>query len=173
MLDGQGRCLTERMSALAAEPLREKCDLFRRFLTLVFCELLLEASCRYLYAAQSTPFLVLLLLYELCSTLFLVLIGVQFRPRQYSPFFFMMPTSLEYGAVPTEEVEQEEVAEEPRRTEEGASGWWGLRGVGAMTNRGSSRRGLTSREHSREREDDVAAIERIRLSRTQRYSLWY
>lgn len=99
-LQGQVRCLTAHMAVDAVQSLRDKHSMFLCFLVLAFCELLLEGSCRYMLAAKHVPFLALLLVYELVSTGILLGVGWSFRPRQYSPFHFMVPTSLEYAPVP-------------------------------------------------------------------------
>lgn len=171
VLAAQVKALTPTMAAVAVEPLREKNHLFRCFIALVTCELLLEALCRYLLAARAGPFLVLVLVYEGCSTVLVVLMGVIYRPREYSPFFFMMPTSLEYSSLLAEE---EAADREDRRALRGGRGGAGGAGGGdaraeaewrARRNRS---RLLSRRAHSREREDDAANIERLRVARVQR-----
>lgn len=172
VLSAQVQCLTERMAPLAVEPLREKHVLFQRFLVLVLCELLLEGTCRYLLAAGTLPFIALLLVYELGSAAFLLLIGWSYRSRQYSPFYFMMPTSLEYSALAGREEggeaqERERLHLQEADDEQGGGSWWAFDrgGGGGATGRRRERAIMT---HSREREDDVAAIERVRLARAQR-----
>lgn len=159
VLTAQVKDLAPGAAAVAAEPLREKFAMFRWFLVLVFFALLLEAVCRYLYAARSAPFYLLVAVYEAGSTLIVVSLCWLYRPREFSPFFFMMPTSLEHNALLVsqegEEGNQEDAAD--RLMDED----W--------RERRERSRVLSRRGHSREREDDVAGIDRLRLSRVQRY----
>ncbi len=160
VLASQVKSLSPAMSPLAAGPLREKYNLFRCFLGLAFCSLLLEVVCRYLYAARVGPFYVLVMVYELGSTVLVVLLGWLYRPRQFSPFFFMMPTSLEYGALLSQQEEMEE------ETVEGGGG--GRIGSLWQEERRARMSLLDRRVHSREREDDVADLERMRFARVHR-----
>lgn len=162
VLAAQVKALSPHMAPVAAGPLREKYHLFRCFLGLAFCSLLLEAVCRFLFAARVGPFYILVMVYELGSTVLVVSLGWLYRPRQYSPFFFMMPTSLEYGALHSEEEDEEE----------GIAGALDDSG-GVWRERRTRMRMLDQRAHSREREDDVADLERMRYARVHRYMCVY
>lgn len=157
VLEGQVSKLGAGACAMAAGPLRQKHRAFRWFLLLVLGELALEGVCRYLLAAQSVSFFALVAVYEVTSTVLLICIGACFAPRAYSPFHFMVPTSLELGA-PGQEAEGVDA-------EEGAGG----AGTGSDEARTARvRRALSSRHRSREQEEDVAAMDRLRLARAQR-----
>ena len=159
VLASQVKALSPTMAPVAAGPLREKCHLFRCFLGLAFCSLLLEILCRYLFAARVGPFYVLVMVYEIGSTVLVVLLGWLYRPRQYSPFFFMMPTSLEYGALLSQEA-AEDIEDVTGRRGQNDSTWW-------QEHRARMRL-LDQRVHSREREDDVADLARMRFARVHR-----
>lgn len=168
VLAAQAKALSPTMAQVAAIPLREKYHLFRSFLAVAFGSLLLEVVCRYLFAARVGPFYVLVMVYELGSTVLVMLLGWLYRPRQYSPFFFMMPTSLEYGAL----LSQEEEEQEQEQEEEDLGNVRGGDGAGdgdLWRERRTRMRLLGQRAHSREREDDVADLERLRFARVHRF----
>lgn len=156
VLQGQVDRLGPWTSLVAAEPLRAKHASFRWFLLLVLAEIALEVLCRCLLASHAVSYLTLSVLYESVSLVLLVAIGACFAPRAYSPFHFMVPTSLEYvlagadgegdDAQPLGEADELEDQREVR-----------------------VRRFLSRRTHAREAEEDVAALERLRLARAQRW----
>lgn len=155
VLDAQVRRLGAHVNCHVAWPLRRKHTMFSRFLLLVLGEVVLEVVCRYLLASRSTPFFTLVVVYEAGSAVLLLGICACFLPSKHSPFHYMVPTSLEYAL--DEEVGDEEGGE----------------GADAQSRvRSRVRRVLSARRHGREREEDVAVMEQLRLSRALRWVTW-
>lgn len=148
VLDAQVRRLGPHVNCHVAWPLRCKHAMFSRFLVLVLGEVALEVVCRYLLASRSVPFLTLVVVYEAGSAALLLGICACFLPSKHSPFHYMVPTSLEYALEPGD------------GDEEG--------GDAQSRIRSRVRRVLSARRHGREREEDVAAMEQLRLSRALR-----
>ena len=135
LLRAQVRKLNAAMHPAATAPLWEKHTLYRQFLVAAFLFTALEAVCDGMYGSKRVRFIAILTVYEAGSTALVILICWALRPRVYSPFFFVMPTSMENNSDEGDEVE---------------------------------RQFLASGNPRREHEDDVAALERRRLSRAQR-----
>lgn len=70
-------------------PLMEKYRMYLIFLVLVFVSIGMEVFCHALLASSSSTFSILLV-YEISNAIILGYLGYIFRPREYSPFFFMV-----------------------------------------------------------------------------------
>lgn len=74
-------------------PLRMKYYMYIIFLFLVLCNIVLEISLHALLQKYGRMWIVLTV-YEICDLVICGLIFFVFRPREFSPFFFMMPATL-------------------------------------------------------------------------------
>lgn len=86
-------------AAALVQPLRQKYYMYLLFSLLVFISLSLEVLTHVLVATDGKLWFVLTV-YEVSNLTILGTIGWIFRPREFSPFFFMVPTSqrAEQGA---------------------------------------------------------------------------
>ncbi len=83
---------TPGMSPIFTTPLYYKKYMYIAFLILVLFSFTFEVICHYL--AGSQPHLsVVMGVYEGSNVVILGIIGVVFRPQEYSPFFFMVPAA--------------------------------------------------------------------------------
>lgn len=74
-------------------PLRSKYRMYLIFLFLVFCNMSLEVILHALLAIYGKMWIVLTV-YEICDLIICGSLFFVFRPRNHSPFFFMVPASL-------------------------------------------------------------------------------
>ena len=78
------------------DPLYQRYHHFQFFLFLVLLLIIIEITCQILYVVNTTPFIIIILLYELVSLFVMLAFAYMFRPTvDLSPFYFMVPTSLE------------------------------------------------------------------------------
>ena len=78
------------------DPLYQRHQYFQFFLFLVLLLIIIEITCQILYVVNTTPFIIIILLYELVSLFVMLAFSYMFRPTvDLSPFYFMVPTSLE------------------------------------------------------------------------------
>lgn len=153
VLNGQVQKLSGDMHAGVVQSIVERRHTFIFFLLLLLAEMVLEGLSRYILATHVMSFFSLVVLYELTSTILLVSMAACFMPRKYSPFYFIVPTSLEVG--------------ELALVGEGGGGM--VDGEDEETSR--VRRALTRRHRNRdhwEEDVDIAGIERLRFARSQR-----
>lgn len=77
-------------------PLYQRYYNFQIFLILVLLLIIIEITCQILYILNKTPFVIIILIYELVSLFVMLAFAYMFRPTvDLSPFYFMVPTSLE------------------------------------------------------------------------------
>jgi len=78
------------------DPLYQRYHHFQFFLFLVLLLIIIEITCQILYVVNTTPFIIIILLYEVVSLFVMIAFAYMFRPAvDLSPFYFMVPTSLE------------------------------------------------------------------------------
>lgn len=82
--------LRPTMASNITGPLREKYFMFQCFLGLVASSFILEIICQVM-VAKGVQYYSVLSLYEVISLIIITSIGWLFRPRELSPFFFMIP----------------------------------------------------------------------------------
>ena len=99
---GQLRVLKDQVDVLRSAgdvpdaiggPLHEKYYMYLIFLALVFCNIVLEISLHALLHKYGRMWIVLTI-YEIFDLIICGLVFFIFRPREYSPFFFMAPATL-------------------------------------------------------------------------------
>ena len=77
-------------------PLYQRYYNFQIFLILVLLLIIIEITCQILYILNKTPFIIIILIYELVSLFVMLAFAYMFQPTvDLSPFYFMVPTSLE------------------------------------------------------------------------------
>ena len=162
VLNGQAQKLSNGMHAGVVQSLREKGKRFRCFLMLLLVEIVLEAVSRYILVSQVWSFFSLVLMYELASTVVLACMGSCFTPRRQSPFYFIVPTSLEVGE-----------GANPNHTAGAAGAGTDDENeiVGEDEETRRVRRALTRRHRVHdhwEDNEDGAGLERLRFARSQR-----
>ncbi|CAM5999352.1 unnamed protein product [Sphagnum balticum] len=84
------KLLHPNMSASLTAPLREKHLMYEIFLVCTFTLFSVEVTAHAM-VAEGVPYQNILFLYEISNFLLNAIIGYLFRPREYSPFFFMVP----------------------------------------------------------------------------------
>jgi len=82
--------LRPTMASNITGPLREKYFMYQCFLGLVAASFILEIICHVL-VGTGVPYYIILSFYEIISLVIIGSIGWLFRPRELSPFFFMVP----------------------------------------------------------------------------------
>lgn len=92
-LRGQVRKFNDTMPSERTEPVKMKLRMYMEYFIAAICCVVLECICQIMYASQTVSTLTVSAVYEVCSWLMLVSIAYAFRPRQLSPFFYMVPTS--------------------------------------------------------------------------------
>ena len=78
----------ERMSAITM-----KLEMYQQLMIVVTTMTLLELICQILFASPTVPTLAVAVVYEISSWIILVAVAYVFRPRELSPFFYMVPTT--------------------------------------------------------------------------------
>jgi hypothetical protein len=86
--------LNSQMPKDIIEPLRMKYTMYRIFLVLVLVSAAMEVCSHAVLFSDGRVWLVLLG-YEISNVIILGVIGIAFRPQEYSPFFFMVPARLD------------------------------------------------------------------------------
>jgi hypothetical protein len=85
------RLLTDEMPHDIVWPMKQKYWMYIIFLSLVLVSAVIEVLAHSL-AFQDSRMIVVLLCYEISNILIMGTIGFTFRPQEYSPFFFMVPS---------------------------------------------------------------------------------
>lgn len=98
MLADQVSSLSRNMPANLTTPLKKKLWMYVFFLVLVLVSMLMEVYAQALIADSGKLWLVLVS-YEVSNVLILGTMGWIFRPRQFSPFFFMVPARMTENGV--------------------------------------------------------------------------
>lgn len=70
-----------------------KLEMYQYLMILVGAMVLLELICQILFASATVPVLATAVVYEVFSWMILVGVAFVFRPRELSPFFYMIPTT--------------------------------------------------------------------------------
>ena len=82
------RHLKNGMAYRFRAPLQQKCFMFDTFFIFVFLSIICEII-SFLLVIMTNNFSVILYFYEITVFIIVIIIGVLFRPQEYSPFFFM------------------------------------------------------------------------------------
>jgi hypothetical protein len=98
MLADQVSSLSRNMPANLTTPLKKKLWMYVFFLVLVLVSMLMEVYAQALIADSGKLWLVLVS-YEVSNMLILGTMGWIFRPRRFSPFFFMVPARMTENGV--------------------------------------------------------------------------
>ena len=107
--------LEPTMPSTIIGPLLEKHRMYIILLVLIFCSFAIEITCNALIAKTGTLWKTLCV-YEVANMLIFLGIGFMFRPREYSPFFFMVPARM--NDVRTRAIATIEATDEDCNTEE-------------------------------------------------------
>ena len=86
--------LESSMPSAIVGPLIEKYRMYVALLFLMFCAMSIEIVCNTIIAEKGTLWQTLAV-YEVSNVLIFLGIGIIFRPRVYSPFFFMVPARMD------------------------------------------------------------------------------
>lgn len=92
-LNIQVSLLEPNMPPTIIGPLLEKHRMYVILLFLIFCSFSIEIACNAIIAKTATLWKTLCV-YEVSNMLIFLAIGFMFRPREYSPFFFMVPARM-------------------------------------------------------------------------------
>ena len=86
--------LEANMPAAIVGPLIEKRRMYVALLLLILCAFAVEVACHAIIAESGTLWKTLCV-YEVSNVLIFLGIGLIFRPREHSPFFFMVPARMD------------------------------------------------------------------------------
>jgi len=88
--------INESIQEAVINPLYQRYRHFQIFLIIVLLLIIIEIICQLLYGLNKTSFIIIILIYELVSLFVMLALVYMFRPNvDLSPFYFMVPTSLE------------------------------------------------------------------------------
>lgn len=85
--------LTDQMPPDVIKPIFVKLGMFKRLYIIVVLYIVMELIGQVLFGLAEVPMYVVVLVYELPTWVLLICLGITFRPRELTPFFYMMPTN--------------------------------------------------------------------------------